>query len=325
MKAEHHICPICSARAHIVYRCYPGYVEPSRFDIVRCFACDTNYALFNGGDLSALYDRIYARPSLVPGYNRYSRYAAQVSEVADPLGFLADNELSFWALREALKTAPNGVRALDVGSGLGYLTYALNRAGYAATGLDISSEAVGASAAKFGEFYTADNLYEHARQNPQSYDLVILSSIIAHVPDIAPFFEACLSLTKIGGKVIVLTPNKDGYASHLIWASWPPPALLYWLSSSSLEALGHRSGAEIEFTDLSHHPSAGQWRGEIPTRFVTSAPILDPEGNPLSRRRSLLARLANSLRKRIEKDDLAHAAPADWRPAPTLCAVFRRG
>ena len=44
-------------------------------------------------------------------------------------------------------------KVLDVGCGLGYLTYALNEAGYQATGIDVSSQAIaaGRTAAELAE------------------------------------------------------------------------------------------------------------------------------------------------------------------------------
>ena len=215
-------CPICAAQAHIVYQSYPGYREPSRYDIGRCFHCDTNFALSNGEDLSDLYDQIYSHEDVIPGYSRYLGYASEIVSVPDPLDFLARKEVAFWGTRAALEREPKSARVLDIGSGLGYFTYALNKSGYLATGLDISETVVRKAVERFGDFYTAADLFKYAQQNRHNYDVVALISVIAQVPNITEFLRACFLLTKPGGKVIVITPNKHYYAPHILWALAPP-------------------------------------------------------------------------------------------------------
>jgi 2-polyprenyl-3-methyl-5-hydroxy-6-metoxy-1,4-benzoquinol methylase len=320
-------CPICEAAAHIAYRSYPGYREPDRYDIARCFSCDTNFAAFDGADLSELYDQIYSQSDVVPGYDRYARYVSATVRAPDPLGFLAENELGFWGVRAALAREPKGARVLDIGSGLGYLTYALNRAGYSAHGLEISATVVAKAAERFGDFYTATDLFDYAERRQGTYDVVVLSEVIGHVPDVAAFVGACCSIVAPGGKLVVTTPNKSAYAPHFVWALSGPPVLLTWFSASSLVALSARCGVEVDFVDLSDFPGSGGWRLRSPREFVASPPILDAKGKlrPAIRdRRALLRRWRASLAKRVNRDDFARFVDDGARPPPMLCAVLRK-
>jgi SAM-dependent methyltransferase len=317
------VCPVCVGPAHILYRSYPGYREPSRYDIARCFACDTNFALANG-DYAELYDQIYSQSSVLPGYDRYVRYASAILEAPNPLDFLAENELSFWAVRAALADAPKPATALDVGSGLGYFTFALNRSGFAAVGIDISKTAVRQAARRFGDHFVAAELPAYAQSHTGRYEVVVANSVIAHVPDLRSFFDNCLALAKPGGRVIVTTPNKGAHAPHALWGLAAPPVTLSWFSASSLSALARLAAVDVTLTDLSGHPRSRSWRLNAPREFVWQPPVLNADGAPRAAKRSIASRLRAHLRKRLNKDDFVRFPDDRSRPAPVLCAVFTK-
>ena len=125
-------CPICAVGpVRLVWRAYPGYREPDTFDIAECASCRTRMALPLDVDATAVYEAIYRQADRIPGYDRYVRYAADIAREDDPLAYLAGRELAYWGIREALAGEPGRpLRILEVGSGLGYLTYALRRAGH---------------------------------------------------------------------------------------------------------------------------------------------------------------------------------------------------
>ena len=78
----------------------PGYQEPSRFDLGACDACNTGFVLDTAVDTRPIYEAIYAAAEVVPGYNRYVRYARDILAVDDPLGWLAAQEVSYWGIRQ---------------------------------------------------------------------------------------------------------------------------------------------------------------------------------------------------------------------------------
>src|ERR1035437_5521551 len=104
-----------------------SYKEPDIFDIFYCQSCNTSFSMPRV-DGDEIYELIYKNIQNVRGYSRYFNYNNQVIKQSNPLKFLADSEPSYWGpiytLRHILKIGKSA-RILEVGSGLGYLTYSL--------------------------------------------------------------------------------------------------------------------------------------------------------------------------------------------------------
>ncbi len=311
----------------MVWRDYPGYREPDTFDIVECPACRTRAALPLDVDASAVYEAIYHQADRIPGYDRYVGYAAEVARAADPLADLADREPAYWGIRKAvLEAGGDHLRILEVGSGLGYLTFALRRAGHDATGLDISAEAVKRARDRFGPHYEATGIDDHADAHPGAADIVIATEVIEHLADPLPFLDACLRAVRPGGPVLVTTPDRDCYAPHVAWAVDSPPVHLLWLTRDGLEAAARRLGASVSLVDIADFPGAGAWRLRSPRRGRVKPPILDALGRPRGGPgpEGGLGRSLRSLRKRAAARLAAMTRGGTPGPSPTLCAALRR-
>ena len=76
-----------------------------------------------------------------------------MTQVDNPLGYLAESEDVYWSIRESLSGLLPAFKILEIGSGLGYMTFALRKAGFDAIGIDISHVAVENATARFGPFY----------------------------------------------------------------------------------------------------------------------------------------------------------------------------
>ena len=191
MATEQIDCPLCMNTVRVVFRGYPGYKEPDRFDIARCAECDTNFVLLGDYDLGGLYDAIYRQVEDIPGYSRYARYAQRVLREQDPLEFLAHEEVVYWGIREHLGAAGRTSQSLilEVGSGLGYLTYALNKSGYKAMGLDKSETAVREATRRFGGHYVAADVFDYSRAEIGTFDFVVMAEVIEHLPVLEPFLK----------------------------------------------------------------------------------------------------------------------------------------
>ena len=95
-------CLICqSDNVNKIYSDYPGYVEGTSFDIMKCDDCNTQFILAPSTP-DKLYNAIYNLES-VPGYDRYKKYAKSILIEKEPLKFLSEQEFAYYAVYTYLK------------------------------------------------------------------------------------------------------------------------------------------------------------------------------------------------------------------------------
>jgi 2-polyprenyl-3-methyl-5-hydroxy-6-metoxy-1,4-benzoquinol methylase len=263
-------CGCCGRTAELVCASHPGYRVPGAYDLYHCPACDTTQAFPLAVDVD-VYDAIYSQIDRVPGYERYERYARTVSAHAAPLDHLAAREDVYWAIREQLLFRPEpagNLRVLDAGSGLGHLTYALSRAGYDVRGVDVSEVAVARAKARFGPLFEQADVREFVKTHRAAFDVVTMTEVIEHVPDVGGIVAALLELLRPGGELLVTTPNKSSFAPNALWVTENPPVHLWWFSERSMTALGLRLASDVRFVDFGAFNRA---QG-APDRFIEGLP-----------------------------------------------------
>ena len=264
-------CKICNGTANRIFSGHPGYLAPSTFDIWDCPECDTHFADPMRAD-DRVYELLYRHAERVPGYDRYKRYADMLPKSADPLGYMAAQEDVYWAIKttvdqySAAKSRP--LRILEVGSGFGYLTHALNRSGHDCFGIDISTNAVTKAIADFGPHYAAIPLERFADPAAppatSGYDAIIATEVIEHLPDPKLLIASAKPLLRPGGVLILTTPNKDLYSDRLAWHTDAAPVHFWWFSRTSLRRLAWDHALTAAFLDFApfygihHGPVRGQ-------------------------------------------------------------------
>jgi len=247
------ICALCGGFAEIKHENYPGYQEPWKFQICHCKKCNTSFSLPKVLDTKNLYENIYKNSKNVPGYERYWKYAINVKAQVSPLKYLAKSENIYWGISEALKQTnrnKGAAKILEVGSGLGYLTYSLNKEGFYSTGIDISAKAVEQANQNFGDYFSCIDLYEFSKTKREYFDVVILPEVIEHIDEPIIFLNAALNLLKPNGKIILTTPNKSIYSSNVIWATVNPPVHCWWFSETSIICIGRKLNVDVNFIDF---------------------------------------------------------------------------
>lgn len=275
-------CGICGARAPRIYKRHAGFIAPSEFDVYQCERCDTTFASFEVAE-PTLYDAIYSRAHLLPGYDRYKRYAAGVAQADDPLAWLAEQEDVYWAVKQALTNhlpplVGSRYRVLEVGCGMGYLTSALDSAGYEVLGVDLSVRAVAAASWQFGDLFKAGDASSE-EVTGGDYDAVIATELIEHLEDPVDFVRAMTRKLRPGGCLILTTPNRDIYPRTLAWHTDPAPVHRWWLSSTSLRFVAQLSSCDVRFIDFS-----GFYRRSKRASPVSSKPqSLAADGSPIFR------------------------------------------
>lgn len=250
-------CLLCDGPVALSHPGLEGYVQGKRFDIHTCESCGTSFASPLEVDPS-VYDFIYRNSQFVPGYDRYHGYAKVIKRKADPLKFLADAEEMYSGIRQALLgkavNAGQGARILEVGSGLGYTTYSLFRAGFDVRGIDLSEAAVASANERFGPLFRCASLAELAVTEAGSYDIVFATEVLEHVEDPALFLGEMACLLKPGGSIIITTPRKHReFAS--VWDTDLPPVHLWWFTAGGISALAEKTRLHCDFVDTSKHRS----------------------------------------------------------------------
>jgi len=245
-------CLFCGKEATIIKKNLPGYQEPDVFNIYGCPTCHTDFS-FPRVETTRIYDHIYNNAKNVPGYDRYWRFMKMIKRSKNPLNDLSNVEDTYWGVKEALLKVvedKDTKKILEVGSGLGYLTYSLIRAGYNVIGMDISETAIQQAKTIFGDYYICADLFEIARTQAESFDVVILTEVIEHVNRPLEFIEAIKQLLKPEGHAIITTPNKSLFSSEILWATDLPPVHCWWFSEESLIFAAKDKDFEIEFINF---------------------------------------------------------------------------
>jgi 2-polyprenyl-3-methyl-5-hydroxy-6-metoxy-1,4-benzoquinol methylase len=247
------ICKICGYSGELMDDKFPGYQSPDLFSIYYCRNCNTSYSIPGRKNDSSIYELIYKNSDSIPGYDRYWSYSKKVKETENPLDFLAAQEEAYWGVKESLRHLvidKSSAKILEVGSGLGYLTYALRKAGYDSYGLELSEQAVKSAISSYGDYYICYDLFEYSKLHSGIYDIVILTEVIEHLIGPIEFIEHIVTLLKPDGKIILTTPNKTLYPNNIIWNTELPPVHYWWFSEKSMVFLADKITLTIDFIDF---------------------------------------------------------------------------
>lgn len=251
-----------------------------------CVACGAVVAEPLKSDES-IYAVIYAQPEKIPGYVRYAHYAEEILQQADPLEYLTKQEACYWAVADALNRylPRRDLSILEVGCGMGYLTYALTQAGYRRVlGIDLSAGAVASARQRYPSEFKVAEVAEFARQTTERFDAVILSEVIEHLESPVDFIAAARSLLRPGGYIICTTPNRDfGGLTAQKWATELPPVHLWWFGERAIRNIAAQLDMTVTLTDFRrwnrrnfHQFCKALKRSRRPER--TAEPTLDSTG-----------------------------------------------
>jgi 2-polyprenyl-3-methyl-5-hydroxy-6-metoxy-1,4-benzoquinol methylase len=297
-------CLLCGETTKLLEQDYPGYQEPETFRIYYCPCCNTSFSLPRV-ETKHIYERIYQNADKLPGYDRYWKYMNMVKNNANPLQYLAESEEMYWSVRNALlkiSKPKDTLNIIEVGCGLGYLTYALIKGGYNAIGLDISQNAIDEAIKNFGNHYVCANIMEYAVQHKESYDVVILTEVIEHVEEPIIFLQSLMSLLNTNGQIILTTPNKTIYPANIVWNTDLPPVHIWWFSEDSMHFIATKINARVQFIDFSVYYSKTHGYCEIKHQnnikkikhaFSTDGKIIKrfDKGKQQSKFRSIIAKI----------------------------------
>ncbi len=242
------ICNICDSETSLAIEKVEGYIKEDFYNIYVCIECKSSIpSPQKSSDL--VYENIYRNAENIEGYSRYFIYAKEVLSSLKPLVFLSKQEAVYYSIYETIKTInKENSKILEIGSGLGYTTFAINKSGYDCVGIDISKEAIEKARHAFGDNYRNISLFELKEE--VRYDLVIMTELLEHVVNPKDFISKCREILKKDGKILITTPNKNFYPTKTIWLGDLPPVHLWFYTEQALKNIASQLNLKISFLDF---------------------------------------------------------------------------
>jgi SAM-dependent methyltransferase len=315
-------CDLCGKSSLLLNPEHCGYQKPERFAIYECAYCDLQFAQPRVS-VRSIYEHIYRNSAVLPGYARYHRYAEAIRGESDPLSWLGQQESVFWFVRKAILQQNLGSEdsVYEIGTGLGYLTFALRRAGINATGSDISETAVSVATERFGPYYRVASAGEISELESGTAAAVIMSELIEHVENPEALLADIHRLLRPGGIALITTPNKSTFPIGAYWKTENPPVHYWWLSETSMRNMAARQNFDISFFDFTEFNAFKMGRITPSDAGIVrqSEPSLDERGEPLCHDET--AQLTLSYRLRVKRKRMLCDYFGDPRLAITASAA----
>lgn len=290
IRVEEHPCEVCDGgRSELLWSTtWPEHSYPGTFAMRRCASCGLlfNSPRLDDAQLGALYGRNYyffnrddARElaRIVPMYQRTVALVAH--EVADK-------------------------RALDIGTGRGYLPAVMKLLGWDARGVEISPDAADYARRRFGIDVFTGTVEQYA-QSPQkqTFPLVTAIDVIEHVPSPRAFVNAVARVVAPGGHVIVDTPNGAARNIASRRLEWPGfnPFHIFLFDVRNLARLMERSGFAVERAFSYHNVPRGSSISDVARRTLKRVGLAGPAARAFFRLKGLGASANGSPQTHVDR------------------------
>ena len=152
----------------------------------------------------------------------------------------------------AAQVPPPG-RLVEIGAGAGFFLKAATRAGWTATGCEVSAEAVAFARERLG-LDVREQSAEALDVPPASVDVLVMFDVAEHLFDPLSVFRAARRSLRPTGLLVVSTPNIDALSRWALgrdWAILSPLEHLYYYSEATLRRLLEQAG----FTSITYERS----------------------------------------------------------------------
>jgi len=107
-----------------------------------------------------------------------------------------------------LSGLPSGARVVDLGCGSGVFTNLLQRRGYRCSGVDLSPKMIAIAQTKFSGIDFIEGDIERLPFADASFDGVMLSGVLHHLPDRSRCAAEVFRILRPGGKFVAFDPNR---------------------------------------------------------------------------------------------------------------------
>lgn len=244
------ICPVCKSET----RALEGGIAPIRL----CRTCGHMFA--------------EARPTHDVLAATYATYGYDQVENAPP-AFLYP---IVRRLIDSFEPHRRTGRLLDVGFGAGTLLEVAQSHGWTTHGVELSPAAVAAGRARgLGTLHEGD--FVTLELECESYDVIVMTELIEHLPSPMPFLHKAARLLRPGGLLYLTTPHGRGLSGRLLGASWSvmaPPEHLQLFSASSVRRCLAEAGfanSKVYTQSILPHEIVGMVRRRLRGKGTTLA------------------------------------------------------
>jgi 2-polyprenyl-3-methyl-5-hydroxy-6-metoxy-1,4-benzoquinol methylase len=171
-------CPVCGEKSYLIWK-------EKQFRAYRCENCRVVFLQPLPENPSAIYNEDYFRKWYIRYYSERKLYTEKLfSKIEKYFGGKG--------------------RLLDVGCGTGILMEVAKERGWEVSGQETSSFAVDYCRQKGFKVY--EKPLSELKLSENSFDLITLFDVIAHLKDPVSYFSVCGKLLKPGGHMIIKTP-----------------------------------------------------------------------------------------------------------------------
>lgn len=153
-----------------------------------------------------------------------------------------------------------GGTLLDIGCGNGSTLEKMKRLGWHTIGIDFDKSSIETAQERNLDVRHGDLFQQNFK--PEQFDAIIMSHVIEHLPDPLTTLKKCMTLLKQDGKLILTTPNINGFvgqvfkdkARHL-----EPPRHLHLFNKKNLHDLAEKAGFNNIEVKTSIRHLRGMW------------------------------------------------------------------
>lgn len=202
-------CPICNSSLLKPVRAISQETqEPRDLELYQCETCLVIFTIDYKKSRSSIYES--------------EEYAAWGKSTPEDLEEIGESKKD--AFRAQLKPLlsqinPEGKKALDVGTGFGYLMQVAEEKGFAVWGLDPSPVQARSSSKKFPARVFQGDL-SGAEYESDFFDVVFLTDVLEHLPDPEGTLKEIQRILKPGGWLFIISPDSDSLSRWLFGKKW---------------------------------------------------------------------------------------------------------
>lgn len=231
-------CPICESRQQEELFIMPDRLGlvPGEFRIVRCPECSGQY-------LDPMPDPDLKDPYFEQLWGTAGKSSGPLIRLEKIYKRMLD---TLELLRIKRRLAP-GARVLDIGCGDGDSLAILHRWGFECWGLDSSPAGVKAVRERIPIEARLGSIYQNDLP-AGTFDLVLMSHVMEHMPEPARAAAEVNRLLKPGGLACIIVPNVDSIEQRLggrHWYPYLPPRHVLFFTPKSLARLLERAGLQV--------------------------------------------------------------------------------
>lgn len=166
---------------------------------------------------------------------------------------------------EIVRLQPPPGRLLDIGANVGTLVELAAKAGYDATGLELNEAGVDYARERGLDVRCAT--LEDAGFAPDTLDVLSMSAVAEHVPDLHETFGACRDLLRRGGLLYISnSPNYGGFGARFekdLWYGLQPTGHVWQYTPATLKDHVERAGFRVvKVTKYNLHRDFGRGKRE---------------------------------------------------------------